>query len=164
MKLFIKYFLLIPLIFSGYLYAQNSRYLKELSLLTIKSQQFDSIISNSICCLKNCNYYSKAIVFRVTIAEVRDSTYIDIAAVHDKKIALTDRYGNPFGYYFFCEHLFIVFCDTLPDIFEQEQFKKQFWINDKPDILLIADYPEWLYLFQDNKFFLKKAINECNKK
>jgi len=164
MKLFIKYFLFIPLIFSGYLYAQNSRYLKELSLLTIKSQQFDSIISNSICCLKNCNYYSKAIVFRVTIAEIRDSTYIDIAAVHDKKIALTDRYSNPFGYYFFCEHLFIVFCDTLPDIFEQEQFKKQFWINDKPDILLIADYPEWLYLFQDNKFFLKKAINECNKK
>ncbi|MGB4293551.1 MAG: hypothetical protein WBJ37_11805 [Bacteroidales bacterium] len=164
MKLFIKYFLFIPLIFSGYLYAQNSRYLKELSLLTIKSQQFDSIISNSICCLKNCNYYSKAIVFRVTIAEIRDSTYIDIAAVHDKKIALTNRYGNPFGYYFFCEHLFIVFCDTLPDIFEQEQFKKQFWINDKPDILLIADYPEWLYLFQDNKFFLKKAINECNKK
>jgi len=164
MKLFIKNFLFIPLIFSGYLYAQNSRYLKELSLLTIKSQQFDSIISNSICCLKNCNYYSKAIVFRVTIAEISDSTYIDIAAVHDKKIALTDLYGNPFGYYFFWEHLFIVFCDTLPDIFEQEQFKKQFWINDKPDILLIADYPEWLYLFQDNKFFLKKAINECNKK
>lgn len=166
MKLFIKYFLFIPLIFSGYIYAQNGRYLKELSLLTNKSKQFDSIISNSICSLKNCDYYSKDIVFRVTIAEIRDSTYIDIAAVHDKKIALTDLYSNPFGYFFSCEHLFIIFCDTLPlpNIFEQEQIKKQFCINDQPDILLFADYPEWLYLFQDNKFFLKKAINECSKK
>ena len=165
MKSFLKYFLLLPLLFSsGYLYSQNSRYLKELSLLTIINQQFDSIAYSSICRLKNCDSYSKAIVFRVTFAEIRDTTYIDIASVHDQKIALTDRFWNPFGYFLFCEHLFIVFCDTLPNVFEQEQLKKQFWINDKPDILLIADYPEWLYLYRDNRFVLKKSINECDKK
>lgn len=165
MKSILKYFLFIILVFNGDLYSQNSRYLKELSQLKTKNLQLDSIISNSICCLKNCDYYSKSIVFRVTVAEIKDSTYIDIAAVHDQKTALTDKYWKPFGYYFFCEHLLFVFCDTLPpSIFEQEKSKKQFWINNKPDILLTADYPEWLYLYQDKKFILKKTINECGKK
>lgn len=164
MKSFLKYILFIPLIFSGYLYAQNNRYLKELSLLTIKNQQFDSIVFLSIHQLRNCNYYSKAFAFRITFKEIGDSVYIDIAVVHDKKTALTDHYWNPFGYFYFCEHLFVVFCDTLPYLFEQERERKQFWINDKPDILLTADYPEWLYLLLDNQFFLQKYINECGKK
>ncbi len=164
MKAFLIYLLIIPLIFNGDLFSQNNRYNKELPLLITKNQEFDSIITDIVCCLKKCSYYSKAIVFSITIVEKNDSIFIDIAANHDPKVVLTDRYWKPYGYFLCSEHLFFVFCDNLPNIFEIAKTKKMFVINDAIDILLIADYPEWLYLYTSNKFVLKKLVNECGNK
>lgn len=121
----------------------------------------DSIISNTICRLKKCNNYTKAIVFNIINVKKNDSLFIDIMAVHDQKTALTDRYWKPYGYFSFNNHLFFIFCDSLPDIFKETKEKKIFTINDTPDILLVADYTEWLFFYGRNKFYLRKVINEC---
>ena len=115
MKLFIKYFLIIPLIFNGVLFAQSNKYDKELTLLKIKSQQLDSIINNAVCCLKDCNYYSKAIVFSIVIIEKSDSVFIDLSANYDLKTTLIfERYVNLYGYFYYKEHLFVVFFNNSP--------------------------------------------------
>ena len=163
MKAYLIYLLIIPLIFKGDLLSQNNKYDKELSLLIIKNQQFDTLISNAICCLKKCDYYSKAIVFSVIIGKKNDSTYVDLAANHDLGTTLIfERHWKLYGYFFFNGHLFVVFYDNLPNMFfEVAKTKKEFVINT--DVSPVSDYTEWLYFYKDDRFVLKKVINKCDK-
>lgn len=163
MKSLLKNLLIIPLIFNGVLFAQYNTYDKELTLLKIKSQQLDSVITNAVCCLKDCDYYSKAIVFSIVIIEKSDSIFIDLSANYDLKTTLIfEQYVNLYGYFYCKEHLFVVFFNNSPfNFFEITKFKRKFVV---PDIgSPVSDYPEWLYLYWDNRFVLKKAINECGK-
>ena len=164
MKAFIVCLLIISLIYKGELFSQNKKYNKVLPLLIIKNKQFDSIVSNAIYHLKKCDNYNKAIVYSVVIAKKNQSTYIDLVANYDIKDALTDEYWKPYGYFIHNNHLAFVFCDTLPEIFKVTKKKKMFVINDTIDFIFTAEYTEWLYLYHDNIFTLKKVINECNKK
>ncbi|MCK9618286.1 MAG: hypothetical protein M0R21_10690 [Lentimicrobiaceae bacterium] len=164
MKSFLKHLLIIPLIFNGVLFAQCNKYDKELTLLKIKSQQLDSVITNAICCLKDCDYYSKAIVFSIVIIEKSDSVFIDLSANYDLKTTLIfEQYVNLYGCFYYKEHLFVVFLNNPPiNFFETTKSKRKFVIHDIGSP--VSDYPEWLYLYTSNKFILKKLVNECGNK
>lgn len=161
MKIFL-WFLLILFLCTGDLFSQNRKYNKELPLLEIKDQIFDTIVSNAVYSLRKCQNYSKTIVYRITIVNEADSIFIDLAAAHDQKTILSDRYWNPYGYFTRKNHLFFVFCDNLPDFLGESKTKKTFIINDPIDFILAADYTEWLYLYLNKKFMLNRVINECH--
>jgi hypothetical protein len=162
MKKIIMSLIIFLLVFEGNLFLQNKKYNKELPLLSITNQQFDTLISDAVCSLKKCDYYSKAIVFSVTIGKKNDSLYVDLIANPNQQVVLMNSHKNPLGYFFNNQHLFFVFCDTLPNIFKKTKTKKIFIINDTQDFWFVADFTEWLYLYHNDRFSLKEVIGPCD--
>ncbi len=160
MKTIVVFFVVFSSLITGVYSHQDQKYDKELPLLIIKNKHFDSVVSETIFRLKKCDD-TESYVFSVNIKEVNDIIYCDIISCDNQKFILVDRFRKPYGYFSSEGHLFFVFCDFSPDWLEKSNKSKAFTINDFSGPFYVKEYPEWLYIYDGQTFFLDEAFNEC---
>ena len=135
-------------------------YDKGLLKLVTANIRLEETLVRSVEYLKRCKNYDSTIVFKLVTVKGEGGTFLSISCSRSKDILLNDK-RNPYGYFVFHEHLFIVCGDTSTTWFSHGSDKELFSINREPAIYMVEEPPEWLYEFTGDRFSLRKMINEC---
>jgi hypothetical protein len=178
MKKVLKYFITLLLcINSVNVFAQYIEKQIDLYHLSFENKNLTTILDSIILHEKKCNYYDCNLLFSFRIQKF-EGNYILIVIQSNNSIDLLLSI-DPYGFFYYKNHMFIVFGDSLEELFsicgQKVSFKYleedlDYILNQKHDKNIITElyfffddsFSQWSYLYINGEFIFDGKSSFCN--
>ena len=145
--------------------------------LSFENNNLTTILDSIILHEKKCNYYDCNLLFSFRIQKFEDN---DILIVIQSNNSIDLLLGiDPYGFFYYKNHMFIVFGDSLQELFSICGQKVSFkYLEEDLDYILkrtddkniiteiyfIIDdsFSQWSYLYLDGEFIFEGKSSFCN--
>ena len=178
MKKVLKFFITLMLcINSVNVFAQYIEKQIDLYHLSFENKNLTTILDSIILHEKKCNYYDCNLLFSFDIQKFEDN---DILIVIESNNSIDLLLGlDPYGFFYYENHMFIMFGDSLEELFSICGQKVSFkYLEEDLDYILkrtddkniiteiyfIIDdsFSQWSYLYLDGEFIFEGKSSFCN--
>ena len=182
MKKVLKFFITFMLcINSVNVFAQYIEKQIDLYHLSFENKNLTTILDSIILHEKKCNYYDCNLLFSFRIQEFEDNYILIVIESNNNKDLLMRH--NPYGFFYYQNHMFIVIGDNLEELFSIcgqkvsfkyleidldyyiEQSKKQKYNkNTIIELPFIIDdsFSQWSYIYNNGEFIFEGKSSFCN--
>lgn len=153
-------------------YSQHKNKEANLIQLNIENNELNNTLDSIINQEKKCSYYSCDLIFGITLNKSNQDAYLVVDSLLDENIALG---LNPYGYFYYKKHLFLVDGDIASQLLSKtEKIKKFKYLiydptykpknGEKKKIFVFTDdsFSQWEFLYSNQKLLLKKKTFSCD--
>ncbi len=143
-------------------YSQPIKKTKPLNELVIIDTNLYIILDSVIFFEKKCDYYNDSLLFTIDINK-RNFCNLQISSYNNIDNAF-DFFKPILGYFYYKNHLFIVYDTDIKTLFEITHKIKKFEYREIPDTyILIVDcsHTYWYYWYIENKFIFRDRSSPC---
>lgn len=155
--------------FCGFsVFAQHMEKYNELTRLKIADKDICPILDSIVSHEKECEYYSDSLMFSIHIRNSENKFFISIESIMDSNIV---QGLNPYGYFYFKDHLMFVDGETCQELFLKTKETKLFQYIDydpayqeKEEVIQVYtddSYSQWLYWYINGKLTLEDKSSSC---
>lgn len=174
MKLNLIYILSIFCFYSSTVFSQHSRETCDLHLLSITDTPLISILDSITSFEKKCDYYNDSLFFTVNVRKINDTNDIyELYVASSNDINGTLDFDPVLGYFYYKNHLFLVYRNVSEKFFKQTETVKSFTYTkyddsyQKGDTLILYyiiddSFTNWVYWYVKDKFIFKDRSSSCN--
>jgi hypothetical protein len=131
---------------------------KQLPMLLIENEGLIPLFDKSVSFIDTIEEKPDSLFFTINTHKRSKQDYYTLQiSSKEHRITIFNGYEDPIGYFYYKNHLFIVYNQESEQFFSETNNKKSFCYDPKiKDKLLVIDdsLPYWDYLYYNDKFIL----------